>query len=248
MSTKMNPRRFALLLISSTLLAAGCAYRGAAYSEFTTAGIDLRADATSGAPVRFIFGYDRGVGAYVPRRNSGTTDSQGEAVSVVSWSYLRTTPAPTPQNANNTAISVDAGFISGTAAQVIAAPKDFDVIIIEPTVPGASTTPSVTATPNVTGFFTTQGAPGDRIAIASAVDTFIATTQREAQAILDFVTLPNGELDRLRLNSLAKGTSLQEEIQELPRSFDLAQLKMNLQERGVWFLNIHDLFENIPTR
>jgi hypothetical protein len=200
MSKKMKPRPFALFLISSTLLAAGCAYRGAVYSEFTTAGIDLRADATSGAPVRFVFGYDRGVGAYVPRRNAGTTDSQGEAVSVVSWSYLRTTPAPTQQNANKTAISVDAGFITGTAAQVIAAPDGFKVIIEEPVTPSATGTPSG----NVTGLFSAQGDPGTRIATAASVRSVRPDTRDTLDKKNALITCVEKIDDKAKLEAIAR--------------------------------------------
>ena len=100
-----------LVAIYCLVLTPGCKYRGAVYSEYTTAGVDIRANAASESPIQVAFGYDRGVVAFIPRRTSGTNGSPGEAVSAISWSNLGSRYSPA---ASNSVLTVDAGFITGS--------------------------------------------------------------------------------------------------------------------------------------
>jgi hypothetical protein len=141
------------VICACSVLLAGCAYRGAVYSEYNQAALDIRASEASGAPVQVNFGYDQGVFAYVPKQNGDTNSIQGEAVSVVSWNNMATELNPT-QTSTNTVLRVDAGFISGIAADVVSAPANSQVMIVAP---------------NLTNTVSVQGNPGERIVAATTV-------------------------------------------------------------------------------
>src|SRR5437867_12266422 len=115
-----------LPLISASLvliMTAGCAYHGAVYSEYSQLALDVRSTAESSAPIKVSFGYDRGVVAYVPKLKAKT----GEACSIISWQNIGSTVSPS-QLGTQSVLRVDAGFISGTAANVASAPSDATVV------------------------------------------------------------------------------------------------------------------------
>ncbi len=152
-------------------LAAGCAYRGAVYSEYNQVSLDVRANQASSAPVKVNFGYDRQMMAYIPKRNPTTNSIRGEAVSVISWNDIYTTLAPSKLGTSSV-LRVEAGFIAGTAANVAAAPSNATVIITSP----AGTNFVVN----------TQGSPGRRIATAfKPTARFVSADQAEMQELLD---------------------------------------------------------------
>src|SRR5687767_5244296 len=114
-----------VIIVAAVLnLASGCAYHGAVYSEYGQLALDVRSTAESSAPIKLSFGYDRGVVAYVPKLKGKT----GEACSIISWQDISSTVSP-PHLADQNVLVVDAGFISGTAANVAAAPSDATVVI-----------------------------------------------------------------------------------------------------------------------
>jgi hypothetical protein len=142
-----------LVLISSCCVPLmGCAYRGAVYSEYEQVALDVRSSAASSAPVQVNLGYDRGVFTYVPKQNGETNSTQGEAVSVVSWNNICTELNPMRQSTNSV-LKVDAGFISGVAADVVSAPEGSSVTIVAP---------------SLTNTVAVSGSPGERIAAATA--------------------------------------------------------------------------------
>jgi len=153
----MNRIHIAFLSVVVSLLTS-CAYRGAIYSEYSQCALDIRASAQdANGPVKVNFGYDRAVLAYIPKRNSSTNSSRGEAVSVVSWNNTSTTwvPPSLPSAALSNALAmitnsvvgpiysnklvkaseikdvirVDAGFISGTAANIATVPSGYNVVV-----------------------------------------------------------------------------------------------------------------------
>ncbi len=143
-------------------LAAGCAYRGAVYSEYAQFALDIRTTQESSAPVMVNVGYDRGVLAHIPKRSNEANSLQGEAVSVISWNNLAT--EPNPVNAiTGRLLKADAGFISGIAANVAAAPDNATVVIVP--APVAREVPSGLREQPVFSV-ETKGNPGERIAAA----------------------------------------------------------------------------------
>ena len=149
-------RSLAYSATASLLLACGCAYHGAVYSEYSQFALDIRTTAESSAPVKVDLGYDRGVAAFVPKLKG----KEGEACSIISWQNIGSTIVPS-QLGTNKVLTVDAAVISGTAANVAAAPASAKVIIV----PG----------PEAAGDkleLTTSGGPGARIAVALAPTTF----------------------------------------------------------------------------
>lgn len=124
-------RTHLLIVCVCSVLSAGCAYRGAVYSEYEQTALDIRTTAASSAPVQVNFGYDQGVLAYVPKLNATTNSFQGEAVSVISWDNIGLELNPT-QTGSNSLLMVDAGFISGIAADVASAPEFTTVTILAP--------------------------------------------------------------------------------------------------------------------
>lgn len=144
-----------LLGVVTSFFATGCApYRGAVYSEYTQVGLDIRVNTASSTPIVGALGYDHGIGSYVPRRNCGTNGSYGESVSVISWNY--TGAEFNPLAPTNSTLTMDAGFISGTAAAVAATPSDSVINIVG--INWHTNTAVVT-----------EGNGGDRIAAASAI-------------------------------------------------------------------------------
>jgi hypothetical protein len=141
-----------IIVCACSVFSAGCAYRGAVYSEYEQVALDIRTTAASSAPVQVTFGYDQGVFAYVPKLNADTNSTQGEAVSVISWDNIGAELNPT-KTGSNSVLMVDAGFISGIAADVVSAPDGSSVTILAP---------------NLTNTVSISGDPGDRIAAATA--------------------------------------------------------------------------------
>jgi len=96
-------KRMVRLSAVAMLFATGCGYRGAVYSSYQQLALDIRATTESSTPVKVQLGYDRGVGAWVPKLNAGTRKSatatapgtdRGEAVSIISKDDIRTTVTP----------------------------------------------------------------------------------------------------------------------------------------------------------
>jgi hypothetical protein len=112
----------ALLLL---LLCGGCTYRGAIYASYQEAGLGIKATAESTAPIKVHFGYDRGVGAWVPRRGG----SDEEATSLISRDDVRAGVNPT--NTSQALLETDGVVISGTAAIVASAPAGAVVRVTE---------------------------------------------------------------------------------------------------------------------
>jgi hypothetical protein len=142
-----------IVIFAYSILTTSCAYRGAVYSEYEQMALDIRASAASGSPVQVNFGYDQGVLAYVPKQNNDTNSTQGEAVSLISWNNIATELNP-KKVSTNSVLRVDAGFISGVAADVVSAPPNIQVTIVAP---------------NLTNTVSTSGSIGERIAAATTV-------------------------------------------------------------------------------
>jgi len=174
----------------------GCAYRGAVYSEYQQFDLDLRATTTSSssAPVDVNLGYDRGVFAYVPKQNAETNSTQGEAVSLISWNNTASSINPSGTSSNSL-LKVDAGFITGVAADVVTAPTNAIVYLVAP---------------GLTNTIQTVGGPGDRITAATAVFAVEAahSANEQAEELAVFTNDGNGKVAPSKLNTLVKGTFL----------------------------------------
>lgn len=188
---------------------AGCAYHGAVYSEYSQLGLDVRASQDSSAPIKLGFGYDRASCAYIPKHNGLT----GEACSVITWDYIGSTVVP-PQVAgreSNSVLQVDAGFISGTAANVASAPSNATVVIA-PSPAGA--TPKLAKAAELSGFeVKTVGSPGDRVSAAAQLMKFQsyvdqAKLQRDAFNRIKDAYLHASAPQKERIRCLAKGLGL----------------------------------------
>lgn len=174
-------------LAGAALLAAGCTYRGAVYSEYNQTALDIRAQQASSAPIKVNFGYDRSVFAYVPKRNASSNSLDGEAVSVIAWNHLQHSVNPYGTG-TNTLLQVDAGFISGVAAVVASAPANADVVVVP--VHAAVFEPMATLAPKAdqglgARKIGTSGKPGNRIAAAVQGLATPAEAKRIAIAIDD---------------------------------------------------------------
>lgn len=164
--------------VALVLLPGGCSYRGAVYSEYSQLALDIRASQVSGAPVKVNFGYDRAVMAYIPKRSAESNSIQGEAVSVISWNNVGSDI--NPMHPTNTLLRVDAGFITGVAANVASAPSNATVIIVDPRL-------------STNQVLTTEGSPGARIAAAFAP----ATLQVRPDVLQRRVEALAAKMDRL---------------------------------------------------
>jgi hypothetical protein len=107
----------------------GCRYRGAVYASYEEAGLGIKTSAESDSPIKVHFGYDRGVGAWVPRR--GGDAQHEEATALISRDDVRAGVNPL-HTGTESLLQVDGAIISGTAAIVAAAPADAEVIVKEP--------------------------------------------------------------------------------------------------------------------
>jgi hypothetical protein len=85
----------------------------------------MKATAESNSPVKVHFGYDRGVGAWVPRR--GGADE--EATSLISRDDVRAGVNPTRRG--EPLLQTDGVVISGTAAIVASSPTNAIVTVVE---------------------------------------------------------------------------------------------------------------------
>lgn len=153
------------------LTTSGCHYRGAVYSEYNQTALDIRAQQASSSPIQVNFGYDRGVFAYVPKRNASTNSLDGEAVSVIAWNNLQHDVNPFTTS-SNTLLQVDAGFISGVAAIVATAPQDAKIVIVPVHDAVFETMASITKNTSVstkTYQIQTSGNPGKRVSSAMQV-------------------------------------------------------------------------------
>ena len=83
--------------------------------------------------------------AYVPKRNADANSTQGEAVSVISWNNLASQANPT--KTTESLLKVDAGFISGIAANVASVPAG-TTVKIEPCPTTVGVTKSTSETRN----------------------------------------------------------------------------------------------------
>jgi hypothetical protein len=137
------------LVLAVGWLGGGCAYRGAIYASYQEAGLGIKATAESDAPVKVHFGYNRGVGAWVPRR--GGSAAAEEATALISRDDVRAGVNPTKRD--QPLLQVDGAVITGTAAIVAAAPANATVTIRDSA--GAAT-------------YETHGTAGHRITTALA--------------------------------------------------------------------------------
>lgn len=199
-------------LLALTLTFTGCQYRGAVYSEYNQTALDIRAQQASSSPIKVNFGYDRGVFAYVPKRNASTNSFDGEAVSVIAWNNLQHDINPFT-TATNSLLRVDAGFISGVAAIVATAPADAEVVIVpvhdavfESLVANESGTPRSKWDKGNTYRIQTSGSPGMRVKAATQALNFptegnfgadIATTKLEQWLALDEAQTVKTNSDKL---------------------------------------------------
>lgn len=151
----MKAVRF-LVAVFAVGVCSGCAYHGAVYSEYSQFALDVRSTAESSAPIKVALGYDRGVAAYVPK----LAGNSGEACSIISWQDIGSVVSPSLTSTSKV-LRADAGFISGTAATVAAAPAEAQVVIV----PDAETRGHRLE-------FKTIGGPGARISAALAPTTF----------------------------------------------------------------------------
>lgn len=225
----MNIRLLALAAGLALAVTGCCHYRGAVYSEYCMVGLDVRANAVSSSPVQASFGYDRGLGTFVPRRSSGTNGSPGEAVSVISWNHINSTLDP--WRPTNTVLAVNAGFITGTAASVAAAPSNATVVIR-----GVDQTPMAE--------LQTVGDPGERINAAVSAGRYLEAVKNKTQELLQYLTAPDGSLDRARLKALARGTSIEAIVNQQADSLEVKGLRQQLD--GNWSWNVDDLYKNLP--
>jgi hypothetical protein len=126
----MTPRdvtwRRTLGLLALLWSGSGCAYRGAIYASYQEAGLGIKATAESNAPIKVHFGYNRGVGAWVPRRG-GNADTE-EATSLISRDDVRASLNPTGMGTDSL-LQADGAVITGTAAIVASAPAGATVTI-----------------------------------------------------------------------------------------------------------------------
>lgn len=148
----MNRIRQSILGLAM-VLASGCAYHGAVYSEYSQFALDVRSTAESSSPIKVDLGYDRGVFAYVPKLNG----KNGEACSIISWQNIGSSPEPSGLGSNRL-LTVDAAVISGIAANVAAVPESMNVSIVQPNGPSVE--------------LQTSGGPGARVATALVALTF----------------------------------------------------------------------------
>jgi hypothetical protein len=157
----------------------GCAYRGAVYSEYQQFSLDIRATATSGssAPIEVNAGYDRAVFAYIPKQNADTNSTQGEAVSLVSWNNISSSLNPSGTSSNSL-LKVNAGFITGVAADIATAPTNCVVNLVAP---------------GLTNTIQTYGGPGERLAAASTMFLSAASA-----ADIDLVTKMTDKIGALK--------------------------------------------------
>jgi hypothetical protein len=173
----------------------GCAYRGAVYSEYEQLALDIRSTAASSAPVQVNFGYEQSVFAYVPKQNAGSNSTQGEAVSVISWNNIATELNPT-QISTNSVLRVDAGFISGIAADVASAPSNSTVTIVAP---------------NLTNTVSVTGSAGERISAATTAFAAKAVNDENEKIIqlIKAVDDGTGKVSQQKLDKLVKGTLIE---------------------------------------
>lgn len=171
-------KRFLVVAAMTALVGGGCAYHGAVYSEYSQVALDIRSTAASSAPIKVSFGYDRGVLAYVPKLNG----TNGESCSVISWQKIGSTMMPA-RTGSNSVLRVDAGFISGTAADVASAPDDCKVVILPP-----RAEEGVQAEKGASYSVETKGGAGERIARAFQPSArFLTESQMKLQQLIDRV-------------------------------------------------------------
>jgi hypothetical protein len=162
------------LRLAVTMLAIACGvtgltgcYRGAVYASYQELGLGIKASAESNSPIKVHFGYDRGAGAWVPRRGGG---QQGEeAVALVSRDDVRSTVNPT-RLGKDSILQVDSALIAGTAAIVASSPPDSIVTVAPPAAPPVS--------------YAISGNAGDRIAMALADGPRLTPDQLDVQTML----------------------------------------------------------------
>jgi len=223
--------KFTILCIActSTLLATGCAYRGAVYTEYNQTALDIRSSAASGAPVQVNFGYDSGVFAYVPKQNAGTNATQGEAVSMISWNNIATTINPAE---TTNLLRVDAGFITGITADVASAPAGSTVTIVAP---------------GLTNAVAVSGDPGTRIGAATSALTVqaVQAVQADDQLAIGLANATDdgtGKVSQAKLDKLVSGTLIAGEPVKEFYGGSIDSLKAKLI--GSWRPFIHQMQAN----
>jgi hypothetical protein len=168
-----------VIALAVCMAATGCAYRGAVYSSYQQLALDVRATTDSSTPVRVNFGYDRGVGAWVPKLNSqgegsgaaaknATATNRGEAVSLISKDDIRSTVTPPVKGTTYKVVVADSAFITGMAANVAAAPDGMEVHVVAPEASGGVETMDAEQAATLPAQVKIQvnGDPGERIAAA----------------------------------------------------------------------------------
>lgn len=111
--------------------AVGCTYHGALYAEYGQVGLGVRAAPEQGSPADVHFGWDRGVFAWVPKRDPA--NEAGEGGSIISRNLIGANLGGLVPAAGNRdpepLLEVDAAFISGTAAVVASVPDNTKVVV-----------------------------------------------------------------------------------------------------------------------
>ena len=112
-----------VLIAFNIIMITGCVYNGAVYSEyqhFTLAGV--RASPEGATPIDITFGYDRGVIAYIPKKNGN-----GDSSSIIAKNFVKA--STNPINNSKDLLKIDASFYSGNTAIIAAAPPDVEVVL-----------------------------------------------------------------------------------------------------------------------
>lgn len=207
----------------------GCAYRGAVYSEYQQFDLDIRATTTSSssAPIDVNLGYDLGIFAYVPKQNAETNSTQGEAVSLISWNNIASSINPSGTSSNSL-LKVDAGFITGIAADVVTAPTNATVYIVAP---------------GLTNTIQTVGGAGDRLTAATAVFAAAAvqSENEQAQTLATATDDGMGKVKPDKLDALVAGTVLAGNVANY-YNVPVDSLKSKLM--GSWRPYIHLMIAN----
>lgn len=197
----MNVLRPALRGLLVTCLAAtsiACSYRGAIYSSYQELGLGIKATAESNSPVKVHLGYNRGTGAWIPRRGGG--EQAEEAVAVISRDDVLSTVNPT-RLGEDSILQADSALISGTAAIVASAPSGA-IVVVKPSPDSGKPAPEAVdaaagAVKRVRDCddpaqhcvsFQALGSPGERIATALAGAPRLSPSQLKVKVLLDLLS------------------------------------------------------------
>jgi hypothetical protein len=183
----MRTLRVVVTLIASVFAVTltGCAYRGAVYASYQELGLGIKAaSAEANSPIKVHFGYDRGAGAWVPRRGGGQEGE--EAVSLISRDDVRSTVNPT-RLGQDSILEVDSALIAGTAAIVASSPPDATVTVMSPPPPPTAGAVAGAASGWTSATFRTTGSAGERIAVALSDSPKLSATELDVSVLLDML-------------------------------------------------------------